>query len=38
VFYSIIKLRGKTQKHSKTGGFYASKIEYTADGTVQNTP
>jgi hypothetical protein len=34
----MIKLQGNMQKHSKPGGFYASKTEVTADGIVQNIP
>jgi hypothetical protein len=27
----MLKLQGNTKKHSKTGGFYASKSEVTTD-------
>jgi hypothetical protein len=34
----MLKLQGNTKKHSKTGGFYASKSEVTTDGIVQSFP
>ncbi len=34
----VLKLQGNIKKHSKTGGFYASKSEVTTDGIVQSFP